>query len=315
MITALAASPSLDVTYVVADYRVGSIHRPESVIRVAGGKTLNAARAAGLLGADVHTIALLGGALGAAVLAGAERDGVSVHPVFTKAETRACVSVSSLADGTLTEVYEHPPRVTTEEWTAALEATVAALRARPGWLLVSGGMPASLGTDALARLLAAAHEVGAKVALDSHGAALAAALESASPALLKVNRDEAAEVLGLATDSPLIELARALHRSTRNAVVITDGAGGAIGVDADGDAIHASLEGHTGAFPVGSGDSFLGALVVALDAGGSLSDGMRQATAAGTANAAGPGAAVFTRAHYESLLTEVRLIPIGSQRP
>jgi len=78
--------------------------------------------------------------------------------------------------------------------------------------------------------------------------------------------------------------------------------------------VHASLDGHTGAFPVGSGDSFLGALVVALDAGEPLADGLRSATAAGTANAAGPGAAVFSRAHYEALLPEVRLIPIGPQR-
>ena len=314
MITALAASPSLDVTYIVADYRLGGIHRPESVIRVAGGKTLNAARAATLLGADVHTIALLGGSLGAAVLAGAERDGVSVHPIATESETRACVSVSSLASGALTEVYEHPSIVTTAEWTAALEAVVTALRARPGWLLISGGMPASLGTDALAGLLAAAAETGVHVALDSHGAALVAALETAAPALLKINRAEAAEALGLAVDTPLIELARALHRTTQNAVVITDGVGGAIGVDAGGAALHVSLDGHTGAFPVGSGDSFLGALVVALDAGESLAYALRGATAAGAANAGGPGAAVFSRADYDALLPAVRLIPIAPEQ-
>jgi len=314
VITVLAASPSLDVTYVVDDYRLGEIHRPASVIRVAGGKALNAARAATVLGADVHAVALLGGSLGTAVLVDAERSGVTVSQIETDAETRECVSVMSVADGQLTEVYEHPSDVTEAEWVFALSAIAEVVPARPGWLMVSGGMPASLGVGALVDVLQIADRAGIRVALDSHGEALRAALGSTSPALLKINRAEAAELLGLSTELPLVELARALRATTGGAIVVTDGVDGALGIDTDDSAVHVSLTGHRGEFPVGSGDSFLGGLVVALDAGETLERGMRLATAAATANAMVPGAALFSRASVDALLHEVRVIPLSAAR-
>ncbi|NNH55119.1 hypothetical protein HLB15_23150, partial [Promicromonospora citrea] len=59
MISALALSPSLDVTYEVEE--LSGIQRPLSVHKVAGGKALNAARAAATLGARVAAVAVLGG--------------------------------------------------------------------------------------------------------------------------------------------------------------------------------------------------------------------------------------------------------------
>ena len=64
VIAFVAASPSIDRLHVVDALRPGEIHRPERVVAVAGGKALNAARAAHALGADVHAVALLGGHTG-----------------------------------------------------------------------------------------------------------------------------------------------------------------------------------------------------------------------------------------------------------
>ena len=313
-IAALSASPSLDITYVVDELTLGAIHRPTSVIRVAGGKALNAARAATTLGADVTVVAMLGGDIGSVVERGAVASGVHISRVDIAAETRSCVSVLSVASGGLTEIYEHPTAVSATEWAAALARTDVVLASGVRWLLVSGGMPAQLGDEALGEVLALAARRGVSVALDSHGPALRAALSAGSPALLKVNRAEAAEVLGRSVDSPLVDLAFELRERTNGLVVVTDGVGGAIGVSADS-ACHVSLTGHTGAFPVGSGDSFLGALVVALDrnpdGGESLEAAMRLGTAAATANAMLPGAALFERAAAEALLPDVRVIPVA----
>lgn len=64
MITVVALSPSVDVTYVVDEFVLGEVHRPRSVHREAGGKALNAARAAAALGARVGAVAALWGATG-----------------------------------------------------------------------------------------------------------------------------------------------------------------------------------------------------------------------------------------------------------
>jgi fructose-1-phosphate kinase PfkB-like protein len=165
--------------------------------------------------------------------------------------------------------------------------------------------------DALPRLLDSAARAGVAVALDSHGPALRKALASATiPALLKVNRAEAAELLELPADTPLLELARGLRAHSNGIVVVTDGIGGAIGIDADGSALHTSIPDAAGAFPVGSGDSFLGALVVALDANRSFEFALRQATAAANANAAVAGAARFDVARVAELHRAARIIPI-----
>ena len=81
VIAFVAASPSIDRTHVVDAVTPGEIHRPQAVVAVAGGKALNAARAAHALGADVHAIALLGGHTGRWVAAALEEEGVTCDAV------------------------------------------------------------------------------------------------------------------------------------------------------------------------------------------------------------------------------------------
>jgi fructose-1-phosphate kinase PfkB-like protein len=65
------------------------------------------------------------------------------------------------------------------------------------------------------------------------------------------------------------------------------------------------LPGVHGSFPVGSGDTLLGALLAALDAGEPLDSALVTATAAATANALVPGAAVLRPADLPGLRAAV----------
>jgi fructose-1-phosphate kinase PfkB-like protein len=60
----VAANPSVDRLYELDRLNVGEIHRPRSIVAVAGGKGLNAARAAATLGGSVTAVALVGGRTG-----------------------------------------------------------------------------------------------------------------------------------------------------------------------------------------------------------------------------------------------------------
>ncbi len=64
VIVCVAANPSVDKLFQVERVVPGGIHRPSGYVQVAGGKGLNAARAAATLGADVQAIALLAGHAG-----------------------------------------------------------------------------------------------------------------------------------------------------------------------------------------------------------------------------------------------------------
>jgi 1-phosphofructokinase family hexose kinase len=305
VITAAGLSPSLDITYSVDALRLGAIHRPTGVVRCAGGKALNMIRAAATLGASGTVVAVLGGVTGEFLRTALEEAGIEVVLVETPAETRTCVSIGSADTGALTEVYETAAPLPDDVWqhfTARAETT---LRRRPGWLSISGGAPHGLGADALAQLVGLGAAAGVRVALDSHGPALPQAVDAA-PALVKINRYEAAALLHLPTTTALTDMAEQIRDRTGGTVVLTDGQHGALALDGS-TAVHAEIPAVIGRFPVGSGDSFLGGLLAELDQGAELADALRTATAAGVANALVPGPGVFEASAVQSLRAQVVL--------
>ena len=317
MILALALSPSVDVTYVVDALPAGGQARPDEVHRVAGGKAINAARAAAALGGTVRLLAALGGRSGEEVADGIAGAGIGLRAVATGIPTRTCVSVFSRATGELTEIYEHAPSIASA-WHEVLRAVAEELgdapAGAPGWVLLSGSLPETGDPDPLGAIATRVAAAGARLAIDTHGPALRRALElDPPPALVKVNRAEAAAALD-APAASASELASALQARTGGIAVVTDGEAGSAAAAPDG-AWVARLPGVRGGFPVGSGDSFLGALLTALDDGTPpepLPAALALAAAAATANALVPGAAVFDLAEVERLRRQVDVRPVGA---
>lgn len=315
MISALALSPSLDVTYVIGD--LAGIQRPLEVRRVGGGKALNAARVAAVLGAQVRAVAVLGAGSGDDVAADARAHGVDVHVVAGEEPTRMCVSILAAHREGLTEIYERAVPLDARTISRAVAEAVDLAARDGGWWLVSGGLPSTIVPEAVGETVALLREAGSRVAVDSHGDALAGAV-AARPDLVKVNRAEAVELLGFAYDTPGSDLVTALRGRAGGLAVVTDGAdgawaaGGVVGRDRDDVTdgtvvVHARLDGHFGRFPVGSGDSFLGAMLVMLDTGGPLVEAVVLGVAAGAANAQEPGAGVLSTRLVRKLAREVRV--------
>ena len=300
MITVAGLTPSVDLTYVVDHLELGRIHRPTEVVRRAGGKPLNLARAAAALGADVSVVAVLGGSTGDWLADQLAAASITVRRVTTPVLTRTCVSISAEDSDELTELYEYAEPIPADVWAAAREALVAELTSRPGWLVISGGPPRGLPPTGLAELAELAHHAGCRVAADTHGASLVPLLHS-RPELVKINRAEAAAALGADAGRELPDLARGLQQITHGSVVLTDGVAGSFGVDPTGRGYAVAPPVRRGRFPVGSGDAYLGGLLTALDSGDELAAALRLAAAAGVANAQVPGPGSFD----VSLVTEL----------
>jgi fructose-1-phosphate kinase PfkB-like protein len=194
-VVCVALSPSIDVTYLVPRLRPGTIHRPREVYRVPGGKGFNVARAAQALGADVIATGVLGGDSGAWMIAMLGRAGIRIAPVPGAQPTRTCVSIADQSSGTVTELYEPAPLITARSWSMLLATVVRLCDEHPSWVSLSGSVPPGPVPEALADLVAAARRAGAKVAVDTHSTALAAAV-GAGADLVKVNVREAAALLG-----------------------------------------------------------------------------------------------------------------------
>ena len=304
MITVAGLSPSLDLTYLVEHLAPGAIHTGPEVVRIAGGKSLNMARAATTLGADTTVVAILGGSTGSRLAAMLHAEGIAVEVVETPAETRTCVSVASADDGRLTEFYETAPAVPTEVWDAFADQLTRTAATRPGWLSISGRAPSGP-PSVVGDLVRLGHAAGLQVAVDTHSGPLPGAV-AAEPALVKINRYEAAGLLGCPDDTDLVVMARQIRERSHGIVVLTDGTAGAITYDGT-TALHGRAPARTGRFPVGSGDSFLGGLLAVLDRGGDLEEALRSATGAGVANALVPGQGHFTAASAAEIAAETEI--------
>ncbi len=299
MILAVALSPSLDRTLVVDRIRLGGITRPQQVVQVAGGKGFNVARAAQALAVPVTAFGILGGPTGTVV---AELLGIAQVPVVILAgaqNTRTCTSIAARNDGSLTEFYE-PATGTAAEFEHLAEAVLEAVA--PGqWVALAGSLPPTVAPDRLADLVTALRDRGARVALDSSGPALEAALD-AGLAVVKVNAAEAAEIVG--QDAPPASLVRSLRARSGALAVVTAGSDGAWAMADEVRQVDSPVR---GGFPVGSGDCFLAGLLAGLAQNSTFDEAVRQAAAVAAANALRPGAAVFSRDDVDAIEQRLNL--------
>lgn len=303
MIVCLAANPSIDKLFEVDRLVKGDIHRPDGFVEVAGGKGLNAARAAFALGADVRAVALLRGHTGKWLAEMLSAEGVPTSFVWTHGENRASLSVADRETGGLTEFYEHGSEVPSAAWVELMQAT-STVWASGGWLTISGSLPQGAPDHGYLDLVAEARADSVHVALDAEGERLRLAL-GAGPDVVKVNAAEAGELLGIPTTRRDEALAaaqklRALAGGDGHAGLVTRGADGVVLAAPDGSLYEGRLY-VRGRFPVGSGDAFLAGLVTALDRGAGWDAALRLALGAGTANSEVPGAGRLDPGRAEAL--------------
>lgn len=315
MIVCLAPNPSVDKLFEVPRLRPGAIHRPLRLVSVPGGKGLNVARAAATLGAEVLAVPLLAGHAGRWVAEALASESLRAVPAWAAGgETRHSLSVADVESGGLTEFYESGTGIREADW-ESFETTVRDAVAGAAWVTLSGSLPPGAPTDGHGRLVRLVHEAGARAALDARGPALATGL-AASPALVKVNRFEAAEVLGRAirTERDAFEGAAELARRSGSgagavAVAVTMGRDGCVLVAADRH--WRGTVDAAGRYPVGSGDAFLAGAVVSLERGSDWRDALRLALGTAAANAEEPGAGRLRRERATELAERARVVEVG----
>ncbi len=283
MILCLALSPSVDTTFVVDHLSVGDTHRPQRVVTLAGGKGINVARAVHCLDGEVIATGVVGGHSGRWLADALTAEGIPHALAEGADETRTCFSVAALDTHRLTEFYPTATPVQRDEWVRLEQQAIELMDERAkGWLVLSGSFPQTVPVRVISTLTTAAHRRRWKVALDTSGPPLIAALD-AEVDLIKVNRAEAAGAVG---DGDLPQLVERLSKYAATAIV-TNGADGAYASNTH------IVGGNAGLYTVGGGDCFLGGYLAALQHGAGQEQALRLAVGAATANTEQPGAAKF----------------------
>jgi ribokinase len=248
-----------------------------ALVRHHGGKGANQAVAAARLGATVSFVGAVGDdAFGGELLAGLQAEGVDVRGVGRVPGASGCALIS-VADGGENAIAVLPGA----NAQVALPAP-GVFAGDHGWLLLQLEVPLPTVT-AWARAAAAA---GWRVMLNAAPMAPLPDALLATVDTLVVNQGELASLVGGAAGA---EALAAVARRGPKRVVVTLGAAGCRAweagrvVDVPGRAVEVIDS-------TGAGDSFVGALAAALDAGLPLDTALQRAVVAGALSCTAPGA-------------------------
>ncbi|MEU1282140.1 1-phosphofructokinase [Streptomyces sp. NPDC005805] len=284
MILTVTPNPSLDRTYELPALERGAVLRAARDRVDPGGKGVNVSRAVAAAGRRTTAVLPLGGPEGALLGSLLGAHGIEAAGVPVTGSTRVNVTLVE-PDGTLTKVNAPGPDLSPAE-AEALLAAVGDRSAGADWIACCGSLPRGLPPAWYAELVARAHRAGGRVALDTSGAALTAALRE-RPDVVKPNAEELAQAVGrpLSTVGDAVKAAEELRGRGAGAVLASLGADGQLLVDATG-----TWFGHAPAAAVrsnvGAGDASLAGF---LAAGGSGPAALAAAVAHGTAAVQLPG--------------------------
>ncbi|MEH1129986.1 1-phosphofructokinase family hexose kinase [Micromonospora sp. CPCC 206061] len=291
----LIATPNITVdrTVRLPELRLGSVLRPPRPAVTAGGKGLNVGRVAAAFGRRATLLAFE-----------PDDDAVLIRRLFA-AEPVDLVGVPVAGDvrvatiyledsGRVTVLNEPGPEISEEAWRRYEEAVAAELASgRHRTLVCSGSLPPGAPDDGYGRLVGIGQRFAVQVVVDAARAALAGAV-AAGPDIVTPNLAEASGVLWGHADESVHDgdpdvpdraqqaVRELCARGARSAAVTAGAAGTAYG-DAETVSWVPTVQVPV-VNPVGAGDSFVGGLVEAWEAGASDTDAIVFAVATATAS-------------------------------
>ncbi len=306
MILCLNLNAAIDKTIVVSSFEINKIHRPESVLSLAGGKGCNVARALKTLGEDPVVSGWVGGFAGQFIEEELHREGIQTDFVHTDFESRTCTSILDRENQTMTEIYEKGEAVPLEkldELRDLIHRTIGKYKA----MTLSGSMPQGMPFNFYADLIQIAHEQNVPAFLDSSGDALRQGIE-AKPFLVKPNETEARSLLNLGANDAFDFVQAASEVATKYGtnVLLSLGVKGAVAANGK-EVLVVKIPRVEAKSAVGSGDCTLAGLVHGILNGLSFEESVRCGVAAGTANTLTVGAGQFKMADFERLREQIRI--------
>ncbi len=301
-------NPALDLTLQLPALRLGEVNRSDNLQVHAAGKGLNVAQVLADLGHQLTVTGFLGEANAQPFEQLFAARGFADEFVRVAGETRSNIKLAE-ADGRITDINGPGLEVGAaqrEELLARLERLV------PGHelVVVAGSLPRGVEVPWFVELLQRLARLGARVALDTSGAALREGL-ALSPWLIKPNEEELAQARGLdpADAQVLADEARRLNARIEH-VVMSQGAAG-VSWFSPAAAWHAQPPKVRVVSTVGAGDSLLAGMLHGLLAGWPAERTLAHATAIAAQAVGQVGFGITDRAQLAELEAAVRLQPLS----
>lgn len=310
MIITLTPNPAVDQTVFVDRFDVGAVNRFRESQLDPAGKGINVSRVAHRLGWPTIAFGFLAGEIGLIAETALDDEGVQHHFVRIPGQTRLNVTIVEEVGRTSTSLYGPGPPVDQEHF-ARLDNLIQFWLQAGRVLVLAGSLPPGIPDEAYATYIRLAESRGVRTILDADGEPLRLGVE-ARPYLIKPNVAEAEGLLGrsLPDLGAVVQGASELANLGIAVVVISMGAQGAVCVRGEKAwrVVPPKVQRRS---TVGSGDSFVAGVAIALARGEDIVEGLRLGTAAGAATAMTPGTALGTADEIAALMPQVQIEEIS----
>ena len=254
-VVTVTLNPAIDQTLFLGELRPGEVNRADRVYTQPAGKGVNVATMLAMGGAQVAVSGLLGSVNSSIFERHFDQFGLSDRFVRVDAAVRNSIKIVDTWHGT-TDVNV-PGFSPTREQCDELKERLADLAAPGRWFVIAGSMPPGVETDYFIELILMLQARECRVAVDSSGDALKAAIRVGVD-FIKPNRSELEDVLGQALPDlhTVVEAVCTQIRGKVEHVVVSMGREGALFVTPDSKLLAAAPPASI-VSTVGAGDSLL----------------------------------------------------------
>lgn len=282
MILTVTLNPAIDRVYFLEEFEIGKVYRAERFTRTAGGKGLNVARVAHLIGCETAAMGFTGGYTGDFIKSEIEKQGIKNLFTDIQEETRTCLNISD-KNGFSGEVLESGPTVSEDEKNRFLEDFSSYIDDYK-IICVSGSLPKGLKSDFYVELIRIAGKRNKKIIMDTSGKTLEDIL-CCNPYMVKPNQDEISALMNkdVVTEVQIKEALCYLKEKGVEIPLISLGKNGAAAM-IDGEYYRFLPPSLKVVNSVGSGDSTVAGIAAGLDMGYNIIDAIKLGMAAGAAN-------------------------------
>lgn len=328
-IVTVTLNAAIDKTYFVAAITPGVANRVRRIIAQPGGKGINVARVAHLLGEPVIAAGVVGGSNGEYIEHALTRQGIRHAFVQAAGESRICLNV--IPDtGRSVELLE-PGIDIGQDTIDSLMRKLEQWAENASVIVLSGSLPAGVTTDLYRDIIEALAPYRVPVILDTSGTALERGM-TASPYMMKPNQEEMSQLTGVGSipptdgdnpsrtgtispadedEEPLISSIADLVRKGIGCVALSLGdRGSLIGIR---DTVY-----RVSAVPiqpvnvVGCGDAFVAGAAVGMQRGWPATDIFKLAAACGASNALHSSAGMIDPKQVGEFADTIRVETIAS---
>lgn len=303
-IVTITLNPALDQTVYVKQFQVGQVNRVYQQRIDPGGKGINVAKVVKALGTPVCVTGFLGRENSHVFNEYFRNNDIENAFVELAGAARVNIKVVDEQTGQVSEI-NFPGLSCTVTDLIKLEELINRLAHENQWFVLAGSLPQGVSEDIYGKLITILRRKGAKVFLDTSGAALKEGIK-AKPNAIKPNLDELSQLIGreIGNEKEIYAAARDLLAGGIEQVIVTLGADGAIVAD-NHEMIVVRPPAVVASSTVGAGDALVAGYVVGQCRGLSLRDCARLGTASATASVVQPGTQAGSLAEVEKMLQEV----------